>query len=443
MIKQKITIYAALIISICIITVGYGSESKINEGSNNGIIAPETVPQKQFENPKPNIYIPDKAKQKKIISWLTKEGIPFTIEYLDPEHNEYITWDNKHDERVREAVLKIDRGEDPDIFLPNEKPKNTDSGTSNELSVRAEIRWQTSSAFKIENFKELEKLAKAYSEQDERTPSGAQKISLFEDGLKLALSPARNGRTEEYCFQMEEKTRKWIANYPESPWAHLAYSMALVEHADFLRGTGYADTVPKEAWKSYYKYLNLANDYLDKNKSVAANDLGWYEMKIVIGKSLGWDQKQIDLLVDEAFSKKTNDNRIYFAVAEYLLPKWHGDAEQLDQFINYVVSRTEKQSGMELYARLYSAASTDQYGNQLFTQSKASWKKMKEGLDDWLKRYPETWNVNIYAHFACIAGDKEKAQELMKIIGDKPELTVWDSHGEEGFRYCRDWALSP
>ena len=247
---------------------------------------------------------------------------------------------------------------------------------------------------------------------------------------------------EKYCFRMEEKVLKWIKAYPNSPVAHLAYVRALSAHAWFFRGNGYAATVPENAWKPFYHFENLANNYLVKSEKYAVADTGWYALKIGFAKTLGLDEKQFTPLIEEALTKSVNDDRIFYGVMHFLLPKWHGDANQLDKFVSKVVDKTRTQRGMELYARLYAAASQFQYQHQLFSQSRVSWPKMKEGFEDILKRYPDPWNVNIYAHFSCLARDKGKTKELMETIGGNPILLLWEPEGNDVFNSCRNWALS-
>jgi len=48
----------------------------------------------------------------------------------------------------------------------------------------------------------------------------------------------------------------------------------------------------------------------------------------------------------------------------------------------------------------------EELGFDLFKNSKASWSLMKLGFDQLMLRYPKsTWNLNVYAAFACRAND--------------------------------------
>ena len=94
-----------------------------------------------------------------------------------------------------------------------------------------------------------------------------------------------------------------------------------------------------------------------------------------------------------------------------------------------------------MYARIYWSASQTQYGRDLFTDSDVIWEKMKKGIDDVLKRYPDQWNINNFALFACLANDKEKARELFNLIKQPIIWKVWKS--EADYQQYKAWANEP
>ena len=108
----------------------------------------------------------------------------------------------------------------------------------------------------------------------------------------------------------------------------------------------------------------------------------------------------------------------YFVVIEYLLPKWSGHFSEMESFVNKAVAATKDREGNSMYARSYWYLSQVQYQDRLFQETAVSWEKMKVGFEDVIKRYPDAWNLNSFARFACMAGDKEKVRDLMpKLAG--------------------------
>lgn len=121
---------------------------------------------------------------------------------------------------------------------------------------------------------------------------------------------------------------------------------------------------------------------------------------------------------------------------EYNAPKWGGSAQAIEDFARAAVGRTRKTEGEGMYARIYWYAAQSQYHDQLFSQSKVDWPTMKRGIHDVLARYPDAWNLNNFARFACLAGDRAEAQALAARVGDIPDADVWNRDRGE-FQACR------
>jgi hypothetical protein len=63
---------------------------------------------------------------------------------------------------------------------------------------------------------------------------------------------------------------------------------------------------------------------------------------------------------------------------------------------------------------------------------------MSKSIDDVLAQYPDQWNINNFAYFSCLAGDKNKTRLLITQIQNEPILEVW---GGINFYYqCKFWA---
>lgn len=310
---------------------------------------------------------------------------------------------------------------------------------ADESAERAKVVQATRTAFDSSDFKRLENLSKQYSTQDKRTRSGAQKISLFDDGITQAIVPP-NGTTEEHVKKAVSLTAQWAKENPTTPLAHILHARALFGYAYFFRGTGYANTVSPSGWQEFEKYSRLAAKYLEDHKNIASKDTGWHVTMINIGRGLSFPRKQVMLFASDGLAKNPDDDRLYYMQLESLLPKWGGSAELVDQFINNAAKNTAKSRGMELYARLYSATEQNQFQERLFVDSKIEWKKMKRGLEDWNRRYPTVWNKNIFGYFACLAGDKDITRKNIVEIASDPILFIWGTNGAETYNQCKSWA---
>ena len=91
-----------------------------------------------------------------------------------------------------------------------------------------------------------------------------------------------------------------------------------------------------------------------------------------------------------------------------------------------------------MYARIYWAASQYQYGPRLFQDSLVDWERMKKGVDDVLAQYPDEWNLQNFAKFACLANDRDKTIELLDKVRTAPDIRAWET--QTAIDACYRWA---
>jgi hypothetical protein len=111
--------------------------------------------------------------------------------------------------------------------------------------------------------------------------------------------------------------------------------------------------------------------------------------------------------------------------------------EAIDNFARKAVERTKAVEGYGMYARIYWAVAGDIYGEGLFRKTLANWSIMKKGIDGVLAKYPDPWNINNFANFACVYRDKEKAAELIARIKWPPIGSAWSDF--RGYYNCKAW----
>lgn len=294
-----------------------------------------------------------------------------------------------------------------------------------ELEDRHRLEQQATSLFAQEKFKELSLLAHEYRVKESRTSSGLWFLTLYYAGLSGAINAADDDRRWD---AVGKKIQKWISLHPDSPAAHNTYADYLVGRAWRHRGTGWARDVRKEDWAPFYRNLAEAREHLERHKPTTAIDPRWYELMLTIARDEGWERDRFDALVHEAIGRHPRFYQIYFAALDYLVPRWHGNRQEIEKFAGMATEHTQQVEGTGMYARIYWYASQTEYGNELFRKSSVEWDRMKRGIDDVLARYPDQWNIQNFARFACLAGDKEKTKELMARVQGEPIRRAW--HGD-------------
>lgn len=309
-----------------------------------------------------------------------------------------------------------------------------------EFAERAAISASTRQAFADERFAELNEISQRYRIDKSRTASGLWRLTGFYGAISEEIHSQRDGQEREAAFRaLEAKTARWAQQYPASPAAHIAHSMVLIDHGWAYRGEGYAASVDQQSWAPFHHYVAKARRYLEAHKTVAAVDPQWYGTMLTVARAEGWDRSRFDRLLAEALDREPLFYQTYFTALQYLLPKWQGRLGDVEAFAQDAIQRTSKWEGQGIYARIYWVASQTQFKNDLFGDSLASWPRMKAGFDDVIAKYPDAWNLNNYAKFACLARDKETARALLTRMG---ATIVHDAWTPPLLRtQCAAWAL--
>ena len=318
-----------------------------------------------------------------------------------------------------------------------------DVSAAPEMEARAEIRRATQTAFVRSDFVTLNNTARSYRTAKSRTSSGLWLLTLFYSGIDdLGDTEGRDAQQRERLFaQLESRTALWTKQFPDEPVAHIAHANMLIKHAWAYRGGGVASTVARADWAPFYQYIAKARAYLEANKKVASIDPKWYEQMISIATAQGWERPAFDSLLAEALEREPLFYQTYFGALNYLLPKWHGNITEVEAFAQNAVKRTAAIEGGSMYARIYWYASQSQFDSDLFAESRVSWPRMRDGFDDMIKRYPDAWNLNNFAKFACLAEDKAKARELMPRVSLEFVSEAWPSSQQS--TACLRWAKQP
>lgn len=296
--------------------------------------------------------------------------------------------------------------------------------------------------FEAEEFAELDRLAEKYRANETRTGAGHWKLTMFYSGLSSVNPPCACDGATTAAFReiesIEARYLRWIEQNPESTVARIAYASTLTDHAWLFRGTGLGSMVAPEAWAPFRDHLAKARRYLRDHKQNTRNDPQWYFVMLIVAKGENWSLLAFQRLVDEAVAAHPYYHEIYYKAVDYLLPQWHGNLALIEEFANFAVEKTREKDGAGMYARVYWYASWSRFGNGLFSETGVVWDKLAAGFDDILERYPDQWNINNFAYFACLAKDRERSSELIARIEGPPIPAAW-RYDDAAFGECQGW----
>jgi hypothetical protein len=269
--------------------------------------------------------------------------------------------------------------------------------------------------------------------------NGGSEVEYFRNGLAVVIY-SKADHNEPYLRELEALTLQWATEHPKSSLAHILYARTLVAHAWSYRGDGYARDVPPEAWTDFRNGLQRAAKYLQDHADVALTDSSAHDLLLSIGNGLDWDIETLKAIQQEGVKRNPDDIELYFDMLDPLLPKWHGNAKILDNYIREVTKQTQATYGTGMYARLYAEAAERQYGHTLFEDSLVDWPTMKKSYEDMLARFPSSTRVNRFALMACLAKDRPTLVALLAELGNKIDVSLWGPNPQRSLQACQRWA---
>jgi len=290
---------------------------------------------------------------------------------------------------------------------------------------------------KKKDFDGLEKIAGRMRDNRLRFANGNWQLDDFYNTLMLAADVYK-WPEEKYTAILQE----WIEQYPGSVTPRVALADAYRGYAWRARGSGWASEVTEEGWAAFKDNLGKALAVAAEAEKMDCNDPKLYDVLLCVGLGLGKPAEQMDQWLEKGLSIEPDYYGLYVNRATALMPRWHGQAGELEAFASRAAERTKEKCGRMVYARIAAGLVPrhESQGFETFLKHKFSYERLKQGHIEILERYPDaSYYLNTYCLFACIYKDKETARELFEKIGENWDGSVWCE--EEHFKKYQGWAF--
>lgn len=257
-----------------------------------------------------------------------------------------------------------------------------------------------SAALSERRYEDIDKLAARMLQQRSRLPDGRWELPLVSGAVRTGLKEHDDVAWRARLAQMDD----WIAHTPKDATPYLAKAALLVAYAADARGQGWASSVSEQDMATFQTRLAAAREVLESSRAISQASPDWYRTMQDVALGQGWSGHDYRALFDEAVRREPTFYDFYFNAAEYFLPRWHGNAGDVAKFVDAAVDRTKAKEGQTLYARIYWSLMWA-YQDKTFAPGRAEWPRMRQGFKDMLHAYPDNWNANAFAYYACMAAD--------------------------------------
>jgi len=273
------------------------------------------------------------------------------------------------------------------------------------------------------DFASLDELLGKAQAESQRTPSGLWRYGVVLSGVKDEIGDVESAAD---FAAAEAKARLWLASRPASPYAPLALAYVYEAKACNCARRGRTPPPPAERQAWNLKALGVLTG---NPQSHAVGEQ--FNLAVQIADHIGYDEAKVRAYYQAGVRAQPGFFPTRFAWVSYLARQPDG-ARRVEQAARDALAEPAFPDRDSLYARMLWWAAQAQYGDELFDQVPVDWPTFEKSFDAMLAAYPDGWNRNNYARFACMAGHRDRAAALMQ--GHEPMSEVWTS--QEEFDAC-------
>ena len=292
-------------------------------------------------------------------------------------------------------------------------------------------------ALAAEQYDYLESLARRLRENKCRDAQGVWELKEFYEGLCEGYWIQTWRNKEPFTATVT----KWCEQKPQSVTARIALAKTHMEHAWEARGNGYGKDVTPEGRKGFKDFQTEAEKVLKEAESLAEKDPMLYETWLYAGIGRGYKRDQQEAVFARGVALAPDFYPMHYMMGFYYTPRWHGEDNDLEEFLQRAWDVSKAACGDTLYANLaadYSGEFTCTYAG---SGEMAQWSGVDSGFRQLLVDFPDSTRfLNLYCFMACLFREKGRAAELFAKIGGQQDHSVWGSEEESEFNRYQRWA---
>jgi WD40 repeat protein len=227
-----------------------------------------------------------------------------------------------------------------------------------------------------------------------------------------------------------ERLGTWREEVPDSSTRLVVLARAYLEYAWKARGTGLAYTVTEAGWEQFQIRVSEARRLLDAAVKLGVKDGEAYNLYLIAARAEGLSKEQARAWVDEGRKVDPTYYYIYSSMADYLLPRWHGEPGDIEQFANEIARELPGDDGADAFGHIAWCNNNYErpFSRTLFGGGYDRG-QLARAAKVMAQRYPDSHELMNFAALCAFAvQDHEVAGRIEPLIGEFNEqdrMWVW------------------
>lgn len=235
-----------------------------------------------------------------------------------------------------------------------------------------------------------------------------------------------------------------LDEHPDSASLRIALAKAYVYWGAEARGDGWASSVTEEGWRLLHERVEKAYALLEEAEALKPSDPQLFAefVQVAMYKS-DIPKEQVYRWVAEGRKLAPTYYPLYMAMADYLLPRWHGEPGDVEQFAASLVELIPGDDGLEAYARVVMEVKAyESSSDNTLVWGSFDKKLLSQGAEVLARRYPQSQRmVSFAANCVFVAQDREAAQRILPLLGKyDPKQSYLP--GENAYKAFRQWCAA-
>jgi hypothetical protein len=270
-------------------------------------------------------------------------------------------------------------------------------------------------------FDDLEALFDDARKQKWSHPRRAEPMVSWLYEVVADVDPPSETRFENRLARLE----RWREQFPESPVPLVAAASVNNAWAWWIRGSGFVDTVDEEAWRPFRLKIQAAQELLEQAEKKSLKDAHLYVILLRVGRSAGADREQMEEWLAKGREIDPDCLPLYREMAVTLLPRWHGQPGDVEEFAERMFEEMPNDTGLAAYATI--ARTHTEFELTAVFQGSYDRKKLQQAARHSALRWPDSMAMNeLAAMVAWINQDQPLAVLAKDAFGTKHVPKWWN-----------------